>query len=129
VIVRQAQEACGPLEIDNALSTVRDLEKDIQEAKASAEEGKLKPLPGETVRSTHAMSEHRDNSVNNSVTDGSFLSSVSQLERCSQDLGTSTKAVSAAMAQLLSEATQGNENYTGGFSLHTLEKQGIQYII
>ncbi|XP_056287859.1 talin-1 isoform X1 [Pseudoliparis swirei] len=80
---QKAQEACGPLEIDNALSTVRDLEKDIQEAKASAEEGKLKPLPGET------------------------------LERCSQDLGTSTKAVSAAMAQLLSEATQGNENYTG----------------
>ena len=49
----QAQEACGPLEIDNALSMVRGLEKDIQEAKASAEEGKLKPLPGETVRYTH----------------------------------------------------------------------------
>lgn len=45
----QAQEACGPLEIDNALSMVRGLEKDMQEAKASAEEGKLKPLPGETV--------------------------------------------------------------------------------
>lgn len=48
----QAQEACGPLEIDNALSMVRELEKDMQEAKASAEEGKLKPLPGETVRHT-----------------------------------------------------------------------------
>uniref|UniRef100_A0AAX7V9C7 I/LWEQ domain-containing protein n=1 Tax=Astatotilapia calliptera TaxID=8154 RepID=A0AAX7V9C7_ASTCA len=80
---QKAQEACGPLEIDNALSTVRDLEKEIQEAKASAEEGKLKPLPGET------------------------------LEKCSQDLGNSTKAVSSAIAQLLSEATQGNENYTG----------------
>ncbi|XP_067430589.1 talin-1 isoform X2 [Thunnus thynnus] len=80
---QKAQEACGPLEIDNALSMVRGLEKDIQEAKASAEEGKLKPLPGET------------------------------LEKCSQDLGTSTKAVSSAIAQLLSEATQGNENYTG----------------
>lgn len=45
----QAQEACGPLEIDNALSMVRDLEKNIQEAKVSAEEGKLKPLPGESV--------------------------------------------------------------------------------
>lgn len=33
---------------------VRDLEKDIQEAKASAQEGKLKPLPGETVNTdTH----------------------------------------------------------------------------
>uniref|UniRef100_A0A4W6FBZ4 Talin 1 n=1 Tax=Lates calcarifer TaxID=8187 RepID=A0A4W6FBZ4_LATCA len=79
---QKAQEACGPLEIDNALSMVRNLEKDIKDAKASAEEGKLKPLPGET------------------------------LEKCSQDLGTSTKAVSSAIAQLLSEATQGNENYT-----------------
>lgn len=45
----QAQEACGPLEIDNALNVVRGLEKDMQEAKASAAEGKLRPLPGETV--------------------------------------------------------------------------------
>uniref|UniRef100_A0A665VQK2 Talin 1 n=1 Tax=Echeneis naucrates TaxID=173247 RepID=A0A665VQK2_ECHNA len=80
---QKAQEACGPLEIDNALSMIRGLEKDIQEAKASAEDGKLRPLPGET------------------------------LEKCSQELGTSTKAVSSAVAQLLSEATQGNENYTG----------------
>uniref|UniRef100_A0A8C9VV10 Talin 1 n=1 Tax=Scleropages formosus TaxID=113540 RepID=A0A8C9VV10_SCLFO len=80
---QRAQEACGPLEIDNALTVVRGLERDMQEAKASAAEGKLKPLPGET------------------------------LEKCSQDLGTSTKAVSSAIAQLLSEATQGNENYTG----------------
>ncbi|KAJ8392765.1 hypothetical protein AAFF_G00072490 [Aldrovandia affinis] len=80
---QKAQEACGPLEIDNAISVVRGLEKDLQEAKTSATEGKLKPLPGET------------------------------LEKCSQDLGTSTKAVSSAIAQLLSEATQGNENYTG----------------
>ncbi|XP_076020392.1 talin-1 isoform X2 [Genypterus blacodes] len=80
---QKAQEACGPLEIDNALLMVRGLEKDMQEAKASAEAGKLRPLPGET------------------------------LEKCSQDLGTNTKAVSSAIAQLLSEATQGNENYTG----------------
>nr|XP_061836684.1 talin-1-like isoform X1 [Nerophis lumbriciformis] len=80
---QKAQEACGPLEIDNALSVVRGLEKDLKDAKASADEGKLKPLPGDN------------------------------LEKCSQDLGTSTKAVSSAIAQLLSEATQGNENYTG----------------
>lgn len=55
-VCMQAQEACGPLEIDNALSMVRDLEKDIQEARASAEEGKLKPLPGETVRHTQTQS-------------------------------------------------------------------------
>uniref|UniRef100_A0A673A8R6 Talin-1 n=1 Tax=Sphaeramia orbicularis TaxID=375764 RepID=A0A673A8R6_9TELE len=49
---QKAQEACGPLEIDNALSMVRGLEKDIKDAKAASEEGKLKPLPGETVRHT-----------------------------------------------------------------------------
>uniref|UniRef100_A0AAR2KJI2 Talin 1 n=1 Tax=Pygocentrus nattereri TaxID=42514 RepID=A0AAR2KJI2_PYGNA len=80
---QKAQEACGPLEIDNALTVVRGLERDIQEAKAAAAEGTLRPLPGET------------------------------LEKCSQDLGSNTKAVSSAIAQLLSEATQGNENYTG----------------
>lgn len=48
-----------------------------------------------------------------------FLCCVVQLEKCSQDLGTSTKAVSSAIAQLLSEATQGNENYTGGFDINT----------
>ncbi|KAA0703636.1 Talin-1 [Triplophysa tibetana] len=80
---QKAQDTCGPLEIDNALTVVRGLEKDMQEAKASAAQGKLKPLPGETM------------------------------EKCSQDLGSCTKAVSSAIAQLLSEATQGNENYTG----------------
>ncbi|XP_020563504.1 talin-1 isoform X3 [Oryzias latipes] len=80
---QKAQDACGQLEIDNALVMVRDLEKDIQEAKASAREGKLKPLPGET------------------------------LGKCSQDLSTNTKAVTSAIAQLLSEATQGDENYAG----------------
>ncbi|XP_031433991.1 talin-1 isoform X2 [Clupea harengus] len=80
---QKAQEACGPLELDNALALVRGLEKDMREAKASAAEGKLRPLPGET------------------------------LEKCSQDLGSSTKAVSSAIAQLISEATQGNENYAG----------------
>lgn len=46
----QAQEACGPLEIDSALGLVQSLERDLQEAKAAARDGKLKPLPGETVR-------------------------------------------------------------------------------
>ncbi|XP_014862707.1 PREDICTED: talin-1 isoform X2 [Poecilia mexicana] len=80
---QKAQDACGQLEIDNALNMVRDLEKNIQDAKASAQAGKLKPLPGET------------------------------LEKCSQELGTSTKAVTSGIAQLLSEATQGDENYIG----------------
>lgn len=48
----QAQDACGQMEIDNALNMIRDLEKNIQEAKASAQAGKLRPLPGETVTIT-----------------------------------------------------------------------------
>ncbi|XP_030048629.1 talin-1 isoform X1 [Microcaecilia unicolor] len=80
---QKAQEACGPLEIDSALNLIRNLEQDLQEAKTAAREGKLKPLPGETM------------------------------EKCAQDLGNSTKAVSSAIAQLLGEVTQGNENYTG----------------
>nr|XP_042702587.1 talin-1 [Chrysemys picta bellii] len=80
---QKAQETCGPLEIDTALSMVQSLERDLQEAKAAARDGKLKPLPGETM------------------------------EKCAQDLGNSTKAVSSAIAQLLGEVAQGNENYTG----------------
>uniref|UniRef100_A0A670JPR9 Talin 1 n=1 Tax=Podarcis muralis TaxID=64176 RepID=A0A670JPR9_PODMU len=80
---QKAQEACGPLEIDSALSLVQSLERDLQEAKTAAREGKLKPLPGETM------------------------------EKSAQDLGNSTKAVSSAIAQLLGEVAQGNENYTG----------------
>ncbi|XP_053145754.1 talin-1 isoform X2 [Hemicordylus capensis] len=80
---QKAQEACGPLEIDSALSLVQSLERDLQEAKAAARDGKLQPLPGETM------------------------------EKCAQDLGNSTKAVSSAIAQLLGEVAQGNENYTG----------------
>lgn len=80
---QKAQEACGPLEIDSALGLVQSLERDLQEAKAAARDGKLKPLPGETI------------------------------EKCAQDLGNSTKAVSSAIAQLLGEVAQGNENYTG----------------
>lgn len=51
---------------------------------------------------------------------------VVQLEKCSQDLGNSTKAVSSAIAQLLSEATQGNENYTGEFNITRMS--AIKYI-
>ncbi|NXK61094.1 TLN1 protein, partial [Sylvietta virens] len=80
---QKAQEACGPLEIDSALGLVQSLERDLQEAKAAAHDGKLKPLPGETM------------------------------EKCAQDLGNSTKAVSSAIAHLLGEVAQGNENYTG----------------
>lgn len=49
-LCRQAHEACGPMEIDSALSTVQTLKNELQDAKMAATESQLKPLPGETVR-------------------------------------------------------------------------------
>ncbi|ELK05359.1 Talin-2 [Pteropus alecto] len=74
---------CGPMEIDSALSTVQTLKNELQDAKMAAVESQLKPLPGET------------------------------LEKCAQDLGSTSKAVGSSMAQLLTCAAQGNEHYTG----------------
>lgn len=108
----QAQEACGPLEIDSALSLVQSLERDLQEAKVAARDGKLKPLPGETVcwgggfRGAVGGSLWGLRALPDSL-------SVLQMEKCAQDLGNSTKAVSSAIAHLLGEVAQGNENYTG----------------
>uniref|UniRef100_A0A8C6YDH2 Talin 2 n=1 Tax=Naja naja TaxID=35670 RepID=A0A8C6YDH2_NAJNA len=80
---QKAHEACGPMEIDSALDTVQTLKNELQDAKMAALEGQLKPLPGET------------------------------LEKCAQDLGSTSKAVGSSMAQLLTCAAQGNEDYTG----------------
>ncbi|KAM3870442.1 talin-2 [Diretmus argenteus] len=80
---QKAHEACGPLEIDSALKTVQTLRSELQDAKMSVIEGQLKPLPGES------------------------------LEKCAQDLGSTSKAVGSSMAQLLTCAAQGNEHYTG----------------
>lgn len=38
---------------------------------------------------------------------------LAQLEKCAQDLGSTSKAVGSSMAQLLTCAAQGNEHYTG----------------
>uniref|UniRef100_A0A3Q3FX25 Talin 2b n=1 Tax=Labrus bergylta TaxID=56723 RepID=A0A3Q3FX25_9LABR len=81
--LRTAHEACGPLEIDSALKTVQTLKSELQDAKMSVIDSQLKPLPGET------------------------------LEKCAQDLGSTSKAVGSSMAQLLTCAAQGNEHYTG----------------
>ncbi|XP_016373259.1 talin-2-like [Sinocyclocheilus rhinocerous] len=80
---QKAHEACGPLEIDSALSAVQTLKSELQDAKMATLEGQLKPLPGES------------------------------LEKCAQDLGSTSKAVGSSMAQLLTCAAQGNEHYTG----------------
>ncbi|KAI1889785.1 hypothetical protein AGOR_G00166510 [Albula goreensis] len=80
---QKANEACGPMEIDSALTAVQTLKNELQDAKMAAAEGQLKPLPGES------------------------------LEKCAQDLGSTSKAVGSSMAQLLTFAAQGNEHYTG----------------
>ncbi|XP_036390816.1 talin-2-like [Megalops cyprinoides] len=80
---QKAHEACGPMEIDSALTSVQTLKNELQDAKMAASEGQLKPLPGES------------------------------LEKCAQDLGSTSKAVGSSMAQLLTCAAQGNEHYTG----------------
>ncbi|XP_036431973.1 LOW QUALITY PROTEIN: talin-2 [Colossoma macropomum] len=80
---QKAHEACGPLEIDSALSAVQTLKNELQDAKMAALDGQLKPLPGDS------------------------------LEKCAQDLGSTSKAVGSSMAQLLTCAAQGNEHYTG----------------
>ncbi len=73
----QAAEVCGSLEIDSAIDTVRALANEMAEAKREAHQGKLLPLPGETV------------------------------ENCALELGATSKTVGSSMAQLLTAANQG----------------------
>uniref|UniRef100_A0A3P8VSG0 Talin 2a n=1 Tax=Cynoglossus semilaevis TaxID=244447 RepID=A0A3P8VSG0_CYNSE len=80
---QKAHEACGPMEIDSALTAIQTLRNELQDAKLAAANAQLKPLPGEN------------------------------LEKCAQDLGSTSKSVGSSMAQLLTCAAQGNEHYTG----------------
>uniref|UniRef100_A0A8C7ZN04 Talin 2a n=1 Tax=Oryzias sinensis TaxID=183150 RepID=A0A8C7ZN04_9TELE len=80
---QKAHEACGPMEIDSALTAIQTLRSELQDAKLAATTTQLKPLPGES------------------------------LEKCAQDLGSTSKSVGSSMAQLLTCAAQGNEHFTG----------------
>lgn len=80
---QKAHEACGPMEIDSALTAIQTLRSELLDAKLAAANAQLKPLPGES------------------------------LEKCAQDLGSTSKSVGSSMAQLLTCAAQGNEHYTG----------------
>ncbi|XP_026189575.1 talin-2 isoform X3 [Mastacembelus armatus] len=80
---QKAHEACGPMEIDSALTAIQTLRSELQDAMLAAVNAQLKPLPGES------------------------------LEKCAQDLGSTSKSVGSSMAQLLTCAAQGNEHYTG----------------
>uniref|UniRef100_A0A0B7BNT7 I/LWEQ domain-containing protein n=1 Tax=Arion vulgaris TaxID=1028688 RepID=A0A0B7BNT7_9EUPU len=79
----RAQEASTSLEIDSALDQLRDLDQDLTDIKQAAVTDSLTRLPGETA------------------------------ELCSSQLGTTSKTVGSSMAQLLTAAAQGNEDYVG----------------
>ncbi|XP_061132900.1 talin-2a [Syngnathus typhle] len=80
---QKAHEACGPMEIDSALTAIQTLKSELQDARLAAGNAQLKPLPGES------------------------------LEKCAQELGSTSKSVGSSMAQLLTCAAQGNDHYTG----------------
>lgn len=65
------------------MDVIRSLAQELVEVKKEAAQGQLLPLPGQTV------------------------------ESCSLELGATSKTVGSSMAQLLTAANQGNENYTG----------------
>ena len=77
LLFSQAADVCGSLEIDSAIDTVKGLSREMAEAKREAQQGKLVPLPGESV------------------------------ESCALELGATSKTVGSSMAQLLTAANQG----------------------
>ncbi|XP_012276723.1 talin-1 isoform X2 [Orussus abietinus] len=87
--VTRAREACGGLELDVAEELIDSLRDELREFHRAVEAATLKPLPGETIESTALR------------------------------VGSTSKSVGFAMAQLLSAARQGNENYTGSAARET----------
>ncbi|KAK3096284.1 hypothetical protein FSP39_025308 [Pinctada imbricata] len=79
----KAEEAYGSLEVDSALDTLGTLDKELDEYKREVIEGRLVPLPGDSA------------------------------ETCALKLGATSKNVGSAIAQLLTAASQGNDNYVG----------------
>uniref|UniRef100_A0A8W8NQU0 Talin R4 domain-containing protein n=2 Tax=Magallana gigas TaxID=29159 RepID=A0A8W8NQU0_MAGGI len=79
----KAEEMCISLEVDAALDQLTELDRKLEEYRRAADGGNLVPLPGETV------------------------------EASAMKLGSTSKNVGSAMAQLLTAASQGNENYVG----------------
>lgn len=96
------------MEIDSALTAIQTLRSELQDAKLAAASVQLKPLPGESVRVVS-----REQSLDWWIIDSLVTFTVTQLEKCAQDLGSTSKSVGSSMAQLLTCAAQGNEHYTG----------------
>ncbi|XP_070163658.1 talin-2 isoform X4 [Polyergus mexicanus] len=87
--VTRARETCGGLELDAAEELINSLKDELGEFYRAVEAASLRPLPEETTESTALR------------------------------LGATSKNVGFAMAQLLSAAKQGNENYTGSAARET----------
>ncbi|XP_015597713.1 talin-1 isoform X2 [Cephus cinctus] len=87
--VTRAREACGGLELDAAEELINSLKDELGEFYRAVEAASLRPLPGETT------------------------------ESAALQVGITSKNVGFAMAQLLSAAKQGNENYTGSAARET----------
>ncbi|XP_072756029.1 talin-1 isoform X4 [Anoplolepis gracilipes] len=87
--VTRARETCGGLELDAAEELINSLKDELGEFYRAVEAASLRPLPEETMESTALR------------------------------LGATSKNVGFAMAQLLSAAKQGNENYTGSAARET----------
>lgn len=79
----RAREACSGAELEAASDLIRSLQAELQAFRRASERSELRPLPGETA------------------------------DTAALQLGSTSKSVNFAMAQLLSAASQGNENYTG----------------
>ncbi|XP_053676169.1 talin-2 [Anopheles nili] len=79
----RAREACGGNELDAALEAVRNLRSVLNDTRRAAQEGSLRPLPGETA------------------------------DICFKQLAAASNSVDVSMHQLLSAAQQGNRTYAG----------------
>ncbi|XP_043217689.1 talin-2-like isoform X2 [Amphibalanus amphitrite] len=79
----RAQEACGSLEVDAALDMIRGLDDELEQFRQAADELQLRPLPGDTP------------------------------ELAAHNLSACKKTVGSTMTQLLTAASEGNEDYTG----------------
>ncbi|XP_050096914.1 talin-2 isoform X2 [Anopheles aquasalis] len=79
----RAREACGGNELDAALEAVRNLRSVLNDTRIAAQEGTLRPLPGETAESSF------------------------------KQLSAASTAADAAMWQLATAAQQGNRTYAG----------------
>lgn len=80
--IGKAQQVCGSLEIEASADLIEALRMELEEFRAAANSFDLKPLPGETS------------------------------ESASLQLNTASKSVGSNVAQLLTAATEGNEDIT-----------------